>query len=178
MIVKPSISFLTADSNPKLAQNTTTVVTSMTGNKTYDKPSPDLAVITAANTEFITAIANAVNGGKEMTSIKNDKRAALVVLMRQLANYVAVACLGDMTKLLSSGFPVQKPDRVTAPIPAMPVSPVLSQGQTGVILASSSPVAGAYVYNWQLALASAPLVIVQHGQSTKLRRAFTGLTPG
>ncbi len=178
MIVKPSVSFLTASPDAVLVTDVTTIVTSMTNNDNYTTPAPALTVITTANSAFTAAVAAAADGGKQALSDKNAKRAELVSLMRQLANYVQGACLGDMTKLLSSGFPVQKPDRSKASIPATPVTPKVSQGLTGEALTATKPVDFTYIYNWRVALASKPDDFVQHGQSTAARTTFEGLTPG
>ena len=178
MIVKPSVSFLTASPDPVLATGVTTIVTSMTNNDNYPTPSPALTLITTANSAFIAAIAAAADRGKQAISDKDAKRAALVSLMRQLANYVQGACQSDMTKLLSSGFPVQKPDRSPASIPATPVTPKVLQGLTGQAVMSTKAVDFTYIYNWRVALASKPDDFVQHGQSTAARTAFDGLTPG
>ena len=151
----------------------------MTNNANYPTPSPTLAVVQAAVDAFTTAIANAANGGTELTSIKNAKRNELVSLLRQLSYYVSATCLGDMAKLLSSGFPAQKNSRTpVGPLPA-PVTPVLVQGAvSGTLDASTTPVAGAYTYNWRVALASAPAAYVQTPQTTAASAEFTGLTPG
>ena len=178
MVVKPSISFLTADSDSVLVTDVTTIVTSMTGNDNYTTPSPALTLITTANNAFASAIADAADGGKQATSAKYAKRAELVALMRQLGNYVQGACGGDMTKLLSSGFPVQKPDRSPASIPVTPIAPKVSQGLTGQAYSATKPVDFTYIYNWRVALASKPDDFVQHGQSTAARTTFEGLTPG
>jgi hypothetical protein len=77
--------------------------------------------IAGALDAFVAAEAAAVNGGVVLTATKNDKRAILVGLMRELASYVQVTCKGDLTVLLSSGFPIQKPQRNpigTLPAPA------------------------------------------------------------
>jgi hypothetical protein len=118
MVIKPSISFLTNDSDPQLIVDTQTILTSMTGNPGYTTPDPTLAAVTTAMNDFATALANAADGGATLTAIKNDKRAALVGLLRNLANYVQVACNGDLTVLMSSGFPIQKPQR--SPIGVLP----------------------------------------------------------
>lgn len=178
MIVKPSISFLTADSDPVLVTDVATIVTSMTNNTNYPTPAPALALITTTNDDFADAIAAAADGGKQLTSAKDAKRRELVALMRQLASYVQVACNSDMTKLLSSGFPVQKPDRTPATVPPTPETPKPSQGRTGEAIPVTKPVQFAYIYNWRVALASKPNEYVQHAQSTGARTVFDGLTPG
>ena len=44
---------------------------------------------------------------------------------------------------------------------------MLSLGaRTGELAAATPPVANAYIYNWQVALASAPTVYVRYAQTT------------
>src|SRR5437870_3727382 len=88
MNVKPSIGFLTKDSDAQLDADTETIIASMTGNPNFSKPMPDVSVIATALTECTVALADAADGGVEKTSTKNDKRATLVSLLRQLASYV------------------------------------------------------------------------------------------
>ena len=83
-----------------------------------------------------------------------------------------------MAKLLSSGFPVQKPDRSKASVPATPVAPRVPQGLTGEAISATKRVDFTYIYNWRVALASKPDEFVQHVQSTGARTEFEGLTPG
>src|SRR5450631_2930200 len=108
MIVKPSIQFLNTDSDALLITDVQTILTSLTGNASYPTPDPTLAAVTTALNDFTTALANAADGGITLTSIKNDKRADLAALLRDLATYVQVTCNGDFTVFLSSGFPIQK----------------------------------------------------------------------
>jgi hypothetical protein len=179
MTVKPAIGFLTKDGDAQLDQDTETIIASMTGKANFPTPSPTLTVITTALSAFTVALADAADGGVEKTAIKNAKRAELVSLLRQLSNYVFATANGDMTKLLSSGFPAQKTTRSPiGPLPA-PITPVLSQGPvTGSLNASSPPVGGAYVYNWRVALASVPTTYVKQQQTTAASNTFEGLTPG
>ena len=179
MVIKPAISFLRTDSDATLVTDAETVVTSMTNNTAYPSPSPALAAITTAANDFATAIANAANGGTELTAIKNAKRTALAALLRHLASYVNVACKGDLATLLSSGFPIQKPTRTAAGILPAPVTPVLRLGgRSGDLVAVAGPVPNAYTYNWRVALSSAPDAYVQEMQTTAARITFSGLTPG
>ena len=82
------------------------VLAGMTGNKAYPSPPVDLATLHTALTDFTTAIAAQVTGGKHATSDKNSKRHALIVILRKLASYVQGNCNDDQTVLLSSGFQV------------------------------------------------------------------------
>ena len=179
MIVKPAIGFITTDSDAQLVTDTKTIDTAMTDNPKYPEPSPPLAVVSTAASDFSTAIANAANGGTELTAVKNEKRAALATLLRELASYVAVACKGNLADLLSSGFPIQKPSRTPVGVLPAPATPVLSLGaRTGELMASTAPVVNGNIYNWRVALASAPTVPVQQEQTTAARDTFEGLTPG
>jgi len=179
MIVKPSISFLTTDSDPMLLTDAQTITTSLTGNPAFTTPNPPLSDVTAAKDEFAMALANAANGGIELTAIKNDKRAVLVALLRNLATYVQVACNGDLTVLLSSGFPIQKPQRNPIGVLPAPASLTVSLGaRSGELDAAMPPVFGASIYNWRLARADAPAVFVQTAQTTAASTSFGNLVPG
>ena len=179
MVVKAAIGFLLKDSDDKLVKDVQAAITGMTDNANFPKPTPALADVTSALTAFTVALADTVNGGKEMTSIKNANRAQLASLMRQLASYVTETSNGDMTKLLSSGFPYQKPNRVSVGTLPAPGSPLLRQGAlSGQLDAKVPPIYGAYTFNWRLALASAPNTYVQTVQTTAARCTFPDLTPG
>jgi hypothetical protein len=45
----------------------------------------------------------------KMTAVKNDKRDVLCMLFHSLAGDVMDECAGDLTVLLTSGFPIEKP---------------------------------------------------------------------
>jgi hypothetical protein len=83
-----------------------------------------------------------------------------------------------MTILLSSGFPVQKPNRTPAQVPPTPSTPDVYQGQTGQAYAVTAKADGAYIYNWRVALADAPETVIQHAQSTGGRVTIGNLAPG
>jgi hypothetical protein len=179
MIVKPSVSFLLKDNDATLFNRVNGIVTAMTNNASYPSPTPTLADVGTANDDFATAMANAVDGGLTLTAIKNQKRAALVALVRQLAIYVQANCTDDLAVLLSSGFPPQKPQRQPVGVLQPPSNLTVTYGpRTGELRAKANPVAGAAVYNWQLTAAANPGVVLQTGQSTAANYTFTGLTPG
>ncbi len=179
MIVKPAISFLISDSDALIVTGTQTIVNSMTSNPDFPTPTPTLPTVSTALTAFTVALSNAAGGGKEFTAIKNAKRAELTSLLRQLASYVGVTCGGDMAKLLSSGFPTQKPTSTPVGVLPAPAAPVVTQGAlSGELDAVTAPVFGGYTYNWRVALVSAPNVFVQQSQTTAARNTFDSLTPG
>jgi hypothetical protein len=179
MIVKPSISFLITDSDAQLIVDVGGIITGLTGNASYPAPSPTLAAVTAALNAFTTAVNDALGGGIALTSAKNDRRAELVALVRELASYVQVMCKGDLTVLLTSGFPIQKPTRnPIGNLPAPADLTVTLGSHTGELDANASPVFGAAVYNWRISTAAAPSVVLQSAQTTAASNTFTGLTPG
>lgn len=179
MTMKPSISFLTAESGARLVTKVNNIIAAMTGNTNYPTPTPALPLVTAAADAFRTALAEASDGGKEKTAVKNARRAELTSLLRQLSAYVVLTCGEDMTKLLSSGFPIQKPTRTRVGALPAPETPFVSFGaRSGELDAVTSPVFGAATYNWRISLAATPAVFIQTAQTTAARHTFASLTPG
>jgi hypothetical protein len=100
-------------------------------------------------------------------------------LLRQLASYVQVTCMGDLTILLSSNFPIQKPQR--SPIGVLPAPGNLTVtlgARSGELNASAAPIPGAAIYNWRVTATTAPTVVVQSAQTTAASNIFDNLTPG
>ena len=178
-IVKPSISWLTSDSNALFINNTSVVLVAVAANvDIYKSPTPPLADVQTALDNFTDGVAKAADGGKSAIAKRNNLRLILVGLMRQLANYVASACNGDMTNLLLSGFPTQKPTRQPVGVLPPPNNVTLTQGdRSGEVVAKANPVFGASLYTWTLTPAT-PGAAVQTAQTTAARDTFTGLTPG
>jgi hypothetical protein len=128
-------------------------------------------MVTTALNDFSDVLANAADGGITLTAIKNGKRDVLAAHLRALANYVQVTCNGDLTVLLSSGFPIQKPQRSPIGVLPAPVNLAVSLGSlTGQLNAVMPPVFGASVYNWKLTANNAPTVVLQSAQTTGGRR--------
>ena len=179
MNVKPAIGFLTKDGEAPFTEKVTTILEWMKNNPKYPTPAPTLAAVQTAFDAYKVATADAAQGGKDHIAVRDARRAELVSLLRQLANYVSSTANGDMETLLSSGFPTQKnAGSPVGPLPA-PNAPVVTQGtKSGSLAAVTPPVYGASAYNWRVALASEPSVFVQTKQSTAARSTFEGLTPG
>ena len=180
MIVKPAIRYLLQATDAQLIVIVRAALAGILANAAiFTTPNPTLAVIQAALDAFIVALEDAALGGPAQTAIKNAKRAELAALMRLLANYVGAVANGDMSILLLSGLPHQKPTRSAVGPLARPAAPKVVQGpSSGTLAAATAPVYGASSYNWHLALASAPTVYVQTAQTTAGRVEFGGLIPG
>ena len=179
LIVKPTINFLSTETDAALSMSVKAIIQAMTGNPDYPNPLPSLETIAAACVAFVTATGEASFGGIVLTATKNAKRSELVSLVKQLASYVAVACGGDLVALLGSNFPIHKPTRDPIGRLDKPRMPRLSHGdRSGEIKAATKSVRGVFIYNWRVALASDPGTIVQTAQSTGTKTSFSGLTPG
>jgi hypothetical protein len=178
MIVKPTVSFLNRETDSQLIFSVRVIISSLTGNADYPAPSPSLPVMQAAADDFQSAIAAAADGGKALTSQKNQKRKALVVLVRALACYVQATCNGDYTVLLRSGFPAHKSRAPIGTLTAPSKLRVFLGSLTGQLDASVAPLFGALTYNWRLTTAAQPDVLVQTKQTSAASVTFSGLTPG
>jgi hypothetical protein len=178
-IVKPAIGWLATSGDPLLFNNISVILLAMAANVAiYKTPTPPLADVQTALDNFSAGVAAAADGGPSATSKKNNLRLILIGLMRQLANYVASACNGDMTNLLLSGFPTQKPVRQPIGVLPAPVNVILAQGdRSGELVAKANPVFGASLYTWTLT-PSTPNGAVVTVQTTAARNTFTSLTPG
>jgi hypothetical protein len=179
MIIKPSITWLTTDSDALLINDVGVVLTGLANNSTiYATPAPALPVVQTALDNFAAGVVAAADGGRSAISAKKNLRLIVVGLMRQLASYVQVACKGDMTNLLLSGFPVQKPVRQPIGVLPAPTNVTVKLGErSGMLTVKASPVFGASIYNWRLTNATTGAV-VQTGQTPSARTVFDGLTPG
>jgi hypothetical protein len=80
------------------------IVESMTGNADYPDPVPSLDLVAAALADYNDALIQTLNGGKDRTAIKNEKRKVLEALLSKLALYVQANCKESLVILLSSGF--------------------------------------------------------------------------
>jgi hypothetical protein len=83
----------------------------MDKNINFTAPDPALTVIDAALETFKTAMTAKNQGGKAATIARDNARAALILLLRQLIIYIEKIAQGDPIILLSSGFDITSSDR-------------------------------------------------------------------
>jgi hypothetical protein len=95
------------------------------------------ATLDAATTAFYDAKAAQASGGKAATAEKNNKRAALETLLKELALYVQVASNNNLAMLLSSGFESVSTNRARLPLSKPKVLRVVT-GMTGQALVTLS----------------------------------------
>lgn len=148
-------------------------------------PNPVIPVtavnLAAASTAFTAAIAAADQGGPPDTALKNDKRDALIDLLRHLANYVQENHGNDLAKLLASGFEAASTSNASGPLDAPTIKDILNSG-SGQLTLRIGAIANAKCYEVRYALIgsggtpgpwqSAPLFTSSRGI------IVTGLTPG
>ena len=99
----------------KLLQKAQMILQCMTGNANFPTPTPDLAALSAAITDYAAALANPAS--KANTALKNQLRAALIALLNQLALYVQMNGNNDETILLSSGYSLSKTKQPVGVLP-------------------------------------------------------------
>ncbi|MGI8438117.1 MAG: hypothetical protein ACR2NX_14670 [Chthoniobacterales bacterium] len=180
LIVKPTVNFLSIDTDIELQTDVGLILALVAKNvEDYPDPYPPLPIVTAAPSDFAEASRAAALGGVVLTLRKNQRRKLLVNLVGQLASYVTVACNGDLVVLLRSGFPIHKPTRNRIGDLSAPAMPTLKRGTlTGVLEARTRSVRGAFIYNWEIALASAPEEILRTPQSTGTKISIPKLISG
>ena len=123
------------------------IVTAMTGNAAFTTPSPALAIVLSAITALQVAETAALSRIKGAVVARNDKRAALELLLRELRDYVQHLADGDpenSAALIVSAAMAVKRARVTPPR-AFTVSPGPVSGSAKLVV----PSAGRRVfYEW------------------------------
>lgn len=164
-----------------LEELATAVLLKLYGNPAYPSPTVASAALTSARDAFTAAIAAASLGGPAQTADKNNKRDALVSLLRQLAAYVQDRHGNDLAKLLSSGFEAVSTNRSSAPLDAPTITDI-ANGNSGQLLPKIKPIANAKAYEVRYALIGpdgAPGPWQNGGLFTNTRNiVIGGLTPG
>jgi hypothetical protein len=89
-----------------LIKITRRILDSLKDNTQFPNPTPTLADIEKALSEFSTALSNAGGFDREMVAIKDGKQAILRQMLTELAYYVSQICKGDKAILLGSGFDI------------------------------------------------------------------------
>jgi hypothetical protein len=124
---------------------------SMVGNANFPTPTPTLATLQAAISDFALAVSKAKTGSELDRAIKNDKRAELIDLLHSLGNYVLFTANGDRTVAVSSGFSIAKQPEPMPPL-TKPGNLQVSEGaNSGELNIKFKRVTGARCYMIQYA---------------------------
>jgi hypothetical protein len=146
----------------------------MENNPVFSNPPAALAELIKVQPEFLVARASAQGGDKKMVSIKNDKKAIVFSLLRELADYVTAISKGDRTIILESGFDVTGPRNYGQ-------SPSIGKFEVGAVQPGMATiiikdVAGIKAYVYQYTTEEPGLNTVWIGEGTSLNTyTFQGL---
>lgn len=114
------------------------ILKSMDGNPNFTTPKPELNKVREAAKNYSEALANAQDGSKEDTAIKNQKREELEDLLSALGRYVQDTAEGDEVKMLSSGFDLSKQPEPVGALPAPKVFQVEMGENAGELAVTQS----------------------------------------
>jgi hypothetical protein len=127
-------------------------------------------------TAFITAVANAAQGGTQLTAVKNAERDVVLESLRVLAAYVQSAGQNSLEIILSSGFEVNKTDRTRRPLTKPAITNIDNFASTQLMI-GMTPIANARSYEVRTRVGSGDWK--NAGIYTKARNVLIGdLTPG
>lgn len=151
------------------------VVVSLTDNASFPTPTVPLVGLTAVQTQFHTAVLAAANGGLQLTAVKNEKRTALMDVLRQEASYVQGLASQNLPVLLSSGFAANSTNHTSAQLDS-PVIVGLDNGLAAELILRMLPVVNAKSYEVQTKNSGGwtPAGIFTQARAITL----PGLTPG
>ena len=134
-----------------LEETAQAVLDNLYGNAAYPAPPVLSADLQTALSAFSQAIAAAQQGGPADTAAKNNKRDALISLLRLLAGYVQANHGNDLAKLLSSGFDAVSTSRTPAPLIAPTIRDILN-GNSGQLILRVTPVRNSRGYEVRYAV--------------------------
>lgn len=123
-------------------------------NTAYPTPPVTAAALQAALDAFTAAIAAATLGGPEQTADRNNKREALIELLRMLAEYVQLNHGNDLAVLLSSGFSAASTNRASVPLERPSIKAILNDMSCQLVLRATT-VKNARAYEVRYALIDA-----------------------
>ena len=126
------------------------IIAGLTDNPALPAPTVDLKTVQTAADELIAALTAQAHGGKAATAEKNNKKEALIALLRTLKHYVEDRCGNDPAVLLSSGFQPASSTRNYSPI-ANPVIFSIDFGLSGELALKISPIPRAKCYEVRFA---------------------------
>jgi hypothetical protein len=171
-----SVSFMTRHPDAQFVVDTARILAGMTGNTAFPAPAPNLATVIAARNTYTAAVTAGLDS-RLGRSQRQKARAALVVLLRQLAHYVEDTSGADRTLMMSSGFPLQRVRTPVGELPA-PVQVRLVKGKTtGTAVARCGKLDQARAYQWRLAPAATPTTWSPVITTFAAHAQFEALTP-
>ena len=154
------------------------VITGITDNKTaFPAPPVTVGDLETLKTTFDDAVIKAAGGGRMNTTAKNAAREALITALNKDASYVDIACNGDLTILLSSGFRQVSTNRAQNVLP-QPQVVAVDYFQTGVLKVRVRADANAKSYVGRIKQSSGSEFGPSISFASSRKILFKGLTAG
>ncbi len=122
------------------------VVTGLTNNSAFPSPTVDLKAVQSAADSLNEALAAQTHGGTAATAEKNNRREALIEILRKVKHYVEDNCGNDLAVLLSSGFQAASSNRTRSPL-ANPSILGIDFGNSAELVLRVTPIANARCYD-------------------------------
>jgi hypothetical protein len=172
---------LRTQSAERLITTAGAIINGLTGNPSFPAPPVDMKTLQAAVDDLNAALAAQPQGGPSATAEKNNKKEALIALLRRLRHYVDENCGNDLSVLLSSGFQAAVTTRTRLPL-ANPSILNVGLGNSTELVLKVTPIAHAKCYEVRMAVVGAgntPGPWQTAGLFTNSRSmTINGLTPG
>jgi hypothetical protein len=151
------------------------VLEKMKSNPVFPNPPAALGELEKLLPEFDEALVRAKSRDKEWVAIKNNKKALILALLEELAEYVIATCKDDRALILSSGFDVTD-EQSGRPVTAIEALDVVL-GAPGEATLRVKTATGTLSYVHQYATEPPSPNTVWHSEgSTTGSYTFTGLT--
>jgi hypothetical protein len=132
------------DSDRNLVTTAYQILGKMEGNANFTNPPPALAAARKELPEYIASLTDASGGDAEKVELKKNKKAGLIILLGEIADYVTLTCKGNRAMLLSSGFTLNRAKGETSLEPIKELQVVI--GPPGEAITKVKRVAGAKAY--------------------------------
>ena len=154
------------------------ICTKMDGNPNFPDLGPDVAALNTGKNAYTILAEKAINGSKLDIQARDAKRAEVVTQLRNLGNAITAEAKGDLTKLLSTGYPVAASRTPSAPL-VTPVPPRLSTGQNkGEIACIAKRQRGVVSLIYKVSIDPTFETGTITSNSSKSKILFTGLASG
>jgi hypothetical protein len=137
--IKPSLTFITKASDEDFRQRAGAIYEGIYKSPDYPNPPVTREELKAALDKYDHTRAAALDGGKRAIIARDAQRGVVGPMLRQLGNYVDIACENEMAKLIASGFePVPTTFRSKQPPPRPRIKKIKHGPTSGSFLVSIS----------------------------------------
>ena len=124
------------------------VADKMENNPAFPYPPAALAELKKINPEYLSSLAHAMGGGKEMVALKNKNKEIVLNLLNELATYVTDICKGNRALLLSSGFDLTKEDSSGQPPTIGKLEVILGESHEAIMRIKNAKSAVAFIFEY------------------------------